>query len=354
MGINNNLQILRGLAASLIVLVHIEELLLKDSFPYWLSTTLFSGVDIFFVISGFIIQKSISNNKYTAQQFILHRWLRVAPLYYLFTLAVFLVAYLYPALFKSSTADLSGLINSLTFLPYEKSSGRLYPLYYVGWSLNYEMFFYLLCCVKLFFFRNSTIYFVETVVVFLVIAGIFIPQTEIYEYFGVLGYFFTRPIMISFVFGALIARFDRYFLRLLSERLVLNCFLIVLSIGFMMASQFYFPIGGQSIFLPDTSSGYYFSIPAAVVVIAVMSIRIKRSILTEFLIKQGDASYSMYLSHYFVIAITGVIVNRYFIEFYVLFSILAFFVVILVSRLIYLHVECRFSDFVKARLFGVT
>jgi len=352
MQVNNNLQILRGLAAALIVLVHINELLLKNFAPYWFSATLFSGVDVFFVISGFIISKSISRNRYSALEFVFHRWLRVAPLYYLLTVFVFVVAYFYPSLLKTTTADISGLLKSIAFIPYEKSEGRIYPLYYVGWSLNYEMFFYFLCFLNLFFIKKINIYFVEVTVFVLVLLGFYFSPKDIYENFGVLGYFFTRPIMISFVFGMLIARYDYFFEKFLSNKNVVLIFSLVVSVCAMFASQIYFPIGNQSLFLPDTSSAYYFSIPAAIIVVAVLNLKIRSSGIVDLMVRLGDSSYSLYLSHYFIVAVTGVLVNRYFDNYKLMASVLCFFIVIWVANLVHFYVERRLSNFIRLKFSG--
>lgn len=354
MGINSNLQILRAFAASLIVLVHINELLLKDGMPFWLSASLFAGVDVFFVISGFIIHKSVSSNKYTAVEFAFQRWLRVAPLYYFFTVAIFAIAYIYPSLLKSSTTDWVGFVKSITFFPYEKSPGRLYPLYYVGWSLNYEMFFYFLCCIKILFFRYVANYFVELTVFVFVIFGCLIPPNVIYDYCGVFGYFFSRPIMISFVFGMLIARFEVRIISFLSGKNLVNMALILMSVVFILISQLYFPIGGQSAFLPDTASGYYFSIPSAIITISFISLNFKNGFFSNFLVKLGDASYSLYLSHYFVVAIIGLIVDKLFQGYYVLYSLIAFLIAIAVSRFVYINIERKLSILIRTRLLGVS
>jgi exopolysaccharide production protein ExoZ len=100
------------------------------------------GVDIFFVLSGFVIALVLNGKPITVSGFAISRITRIVPLYWLLTLLVFFLAAFRPTLFNSTTANLPNLAKSLLFIPYRKESGQLYPMLYVGWSLNYEMFFY--------------------------------------------------------------------------------------------------------------------------------------------------------------------------------------------------------------------
>jgi len=97
------------------------------------------GVDVFFVISGFIIAY-IGTSK--PEQFFVRRLIRVVPFYWAATLFVFALAAAAPALFHTTTPDVPHLLASLAFLPHEAASGEMVPTLVLGWSLNYEMFFY--------------------------------------------------------------------------------------------------------------------------------------------------------------------------------------------------------------------
>lgn len=138
-----NIQALRALAALLVVVVHLEAL----GRPLGLGTGMFDlfavGVDLFFVISGFIMIHATSGRAISPGRFMLDRLLRIAPLYWTLTLGVFAVALIRPALLGTTQANWGALLRSLLFIPYERVDGTMRPILFVGWSLNLEMAFYL-------------------------------------------------------------------------------------------------------------------------------------------------------------------------------------------------------------------
>ena len=126
----DSLQLLRGLTALMIVLEHIR----------FLNCGAF-GVDIFFCLSGFMIMFSTQR---TTKFFLRKRLIRILPLYYLMTLGSFVLMLLFPGMFVQSRANPVYLIKSLLFIPFDIGGGTLQPLMRVGWTINCELFFYLL------------------------------------------------------------------------------------------------------------------------------------------------------------------------------------------------------------------
>lgn len=120
-----NLQLIRGLAALGVSFYHTDFQIVRGI------STEFYGVSIFFAISGFIITHVTRQD---SAGFLLKRLVRVAPLYWIAT-AVFFI-------FTSDTWP--HLIESLLFIPTDRP-----PVLRVGWTLNYEMFFYVLFAVAL-------------------------------------------------------------------------------------------------------------------------------------------------------------------------------------------------------------
>src|SRR5438270_9012352 len=112
-----NVQALRGLAAFLVVFVHLEVLARLAGLPGGLTVFGNSGVDVFFVISGLIMVVTTSGRKQTPQGFLRNRLTRIAPLYWAITLVVFALALVAPALLQSTTADAGQLLKSLFFVP---------------------------------------------------------------------------------------------------------------------------------------------------------------------------------------------------------------------------------------------
>ena len=96
-------------------------------------------MDVFFVISGFIMCQISAAER---GRFFLYRMARIVPLYWAATLAVFSIATIKPTLLNSTTADVGNLISSLLFIPHTRANGIVLPILGLGWTLNYEMFFY--------------------------------------------------------------------------------------------------------------------------------------------------------------------------------------------------------------------
>jgi peptidoglycan/LPS O-acetylase OafA/YrhL len=108
-----SLQILRAIAAISVVLCHLEV-----GFGEF-------GVDIFFVLSGFVISIVVQRNK-SILGFAIDRVSRIFPLYWLLTLFLFVLISYAPHLVHETTAasaNLSHLLQSLFFVPYYSSGG---------------------------------------------------------------------------------------------------------------------------------------------------------------------------------------------------------------------------------------
>jgi peptidoglycan/LPS O-acetylase OafA/YrhL len=104
------------------------------------------GVDIFFVISGFIVTYVSVRSP---DRFFARRVIRVVPFYWTATVALFSLAAFAPHLLRSTQPDLEQLVCSLFFVPRETSYAGVVPTLVLGWSLNYEMYFYLMFAVAL-------------------------------------------------------------------------------------------------------------------------------------------------------------------------------------------------------------
>jgi peptidoglycan/LPS O-acetylase OafA/YrhL len=98
----------------------------------------YAGVDLFFVISGYVICHITADRPFRLSRFAARRWLRIAPLYGLFTGLALLAALLHPA-WGGEKLDRVFLLHSLSLLPM-----RDLPFLDVGWSLEHEMIFYAL------------------------------------------------------------------------------------------------------------------------------------------------------------------------------------------------------------------
>ena len=135
-----SLQALRFIAAALVVISHIRNEVGLTPFGS-------SGVDIFFVISGFIIHYVTRDG---APQFFTRRLIRIVPLYWLGTLALAAIALKAPGMLNHASLDIDKLLGSLFFIPVWNESIQYHmPLLTLGWSLNYEILFYLVFFIAL-------------------------------------------------------------------------------------------------------------------------------------------------------------------------------------------------------------
>lgn len=170
----SSIQILRGIAASLVVFLHILASIdtyyhysIISSYPT-LAAFLESGVDVFFVISGFIMF-AVTHNKFGqgyAWIFIKKRAFRVLPLYWAFTFLYVTLLLIIPSAFNTSSFDLLKLIQSLFFIPHFNNSGDVMPVVSVGWTLNFEMYFYLCFAIALLFSQKIGLLFALIIIAF--------------------------------------------------------------------------------------------------------------------------------------------------------------------------------------------
>ena len=144
-----SVQALRALAAWVVVCHHFMQIFFNfhASGPIgeFFVTKGAVGVDIFFVISGLVIFLSTQNSEMPAGRFMLNRIIRIVPAYWFYTAAMGLLLLVAAPLLPHQVINWQTFMLSLFFIPTENPGGYgLYPTLNVGWTLNYEMFFYLL------------------------------------------------------------------------------------------------------------------------------------------------------------------------------------------------------------------
>lgn len=300
-----NIQVLRGLAAILVVWIHAQWFIPVDYVPVTISHFGYGGVDLFFVISGFIMVHTTQDKQVNPYKFIKNRLTRICPLYYGVTLFVFILSFLVPSAFNSTLPEIHHLLKSLFFIPFEKTDGRIYPTYYLGWTLNFEIFFYFIFAFSLLLGKRIRFYAVAAILVGLAIAGVLIdsPANQ-----GVAAFFYTRPIILNFAFGMAIAFF------LVSARRVppaLCWILLVLGTCWFLLGGAFTTFGDGPV-LPPTDTVLRFGIPSALVVAAAAGLdRSGVRLGTKLMRRAGDASYSIYLSHYLFVAVVIASVDRF-------------------------------------------
>jgi len=150
------LQVLRALAAILVVAQHAKDYLVEqhEAVPAalnWIHGI--AGVDIFFVISGFVMMIScgrLLERPNPARTFLLRRIIRIVPLYWLLSALKLALILWQPHLGQHGTTPWNA-IASFLFLPSWAPYGEIRPLIPTGWTLNFEMAFYLFFAAALMF-----------------------------------------------------------------------------------------------------------------------------------------------------------------------------------------------------------
>jgi exopolysaccharide production protein ExoZ len=278
-----NIQCLRAVAAALVVFVHLEVFLRALG----LAAFGYGGVDLFFVISGFIMVHTTRRKPVGPAAFLVQRLLRIAPLYWLLTCAVYAVALVAPSLLGATSTDPTQLVESLLFVPFRKSSGAIYPVLFVGWTLNYEMFFYVLFAVGLLApKREHGVLAVMAALVALAVLGRVLPS-EAAAYT-----FYTDPIVLEFGFGMALALYGT---RLRVSSTGARRALLALGLLGILATA------TLALVLPDVHRVLTYGVPAAVVVtVAVTLHQSGTSLSNRALLALGNASFALYLTHPFV------------------------------------------------------
>jgi len=275
-----SIQYLRAFAAYFVVLFHISASLNSQTGGNVVFAVGAVGVDIFFVLSGFLMAMIVAENHEIDTRFLMRRFLRIAPLYYLVTLVLFTLAVLSPFLVQAGKASFGHLLASLLFVPFPSASGSVTPILTLGWTLNYEMFFYFLIALTTFLFRDRTLGLTVIFMVVLVIAGHFADLGPVWD-------FYTDPIILEFAAGILVYRY--IFCDKRPRNSGIFAFLIA---GGLLALA----IDPQT--FPGSERLIRWGMPATLIVtggIFALNFRI------EWLKKLGDWSYSTYLVHIYIV-----------------------------------------------------
>jgi exopolysaccharide production protein ExoZ len=280
-----SLQYLRAVAALAVVIFHIGE---RFGYQIHFGTI---GVDIFFVISGFIMWLVTRNREATASVFLKKRIVRIVPLYWILTLCLFFCEIIRPNLFPLDHPETDHLIKSLLFIPHISPSGNELPVIGQGWTLCYEMFFYAVFAISLLVLRNKQLVLLMAMLTALVALGfVWKPASPVAQAY-------TSALLLEFAAGILICR------AFLAKGLGAKSIAPVAFLSFIAAVTFFYFIDALSVL----SHG----IPAVFLVIAMVSLEqngLMPNIPSLKLI--GDASYSIYLTHYFSILVLTLIVQK--------------------------------------------
>jgi len=264
----NSLQYLRGISAVFVVYFHLWQ------------TTGEQGVAIFFVISGFIMMDIVHKKHRTAKDFFKARFFRIAPLYYTLTILTLMLGIAYDPTFLR-------IVQSFSFT----ALGSVLP---VGYTLTYEFIFYTLVALSIYKWggqlqRN----------IFIIIALIlgdtvlnYILTSRGFEY----GNYFW-----FFIFGMgsfYLLKNKEELPKILTSKYIL-IFILVTSTIYLFLGKYM----GFDYYIDNVENYLYNNLIASFLIVTTALILEKDYYLfnNKLLILFGNASYSIYLTHYILI-----------------------------------------------------
>jgi len=289
------IQVLRALAALMVAVHHVQGdagfLAARAGTSFTPSHALpwTAGVDLFFVISGFIMVHSstgLFDRLDGARLFIARRIARIVPLYWAATTLFLVVLLASPTLVNSETPSLQQIAASYLFWPMANAAGELQPIYSLGWTLNYEMLFYALFGAALLAPGRLVVPLVCIALIGLVAAQALAGPLRLP--FG----FWGQPIVLEFAAGMAVGLLRRNGLRLdgrlrwLMAAIGMALFIVASGDGWAQTSWGAVALRGPAALLLVTAAACGRNVTAP-------------SALVRALAVVGDASYALYLVHPF-------------------------------------------------------
>jgi exopolysaccharide production protein ExoZ len=275
-------QALRALAAGAVLLAHTggdfeEHLSLPGLMPSFIHGG--AGVDLFFVISGFVMVYSserLFGQNGASRCFLTRRIIRIVPLYW--TMTSLMLLWVIARGFAASDASPGLALASYFFIPYARPSGPIDPLYGLGWTLNYEMMFYVIFACALFARRTVAVFITSAILIAMTIVHsqqLPMPRALV---------FLTEPVIIEFVFGMGLALLFRSGVTMPRPA----CY-------FLVAAAVAIPL--WLLWTAPPTRWQLWGIPAAMLVAAVVLADRPIVFVPPFVIALGNGSYALYLIH---------------------------------------------------------
>lgn len=295
------IQFFRGFSALLVCFFHMKAILIEnDPWPFVFANGSI-GVPVFFMISGFIMYYSTVGEEQAGKGiglFFLKRLIRIVPLYYICTLISILILNQTEYFFRFHPEK---LLPTIFFYPTgESMKGASYgmPALAVGWSLNYEMYFYFLIGIGMFFRRYRWL-FVFSIIIFSVF---FLPLfthgyvmkdlSGSYDFSFVYPKLMTNPVHLFFLIGVFLGWL--YKMSFFRDFRYINFLIFLASLNFILS---YFNV--YKIF----PSGYVSALfnCGILIMVCLWRDKIKTIQPPRMFVWIGNISYSIYLIHPLVI-----------------------------------------------------
>ena len=290
-----NIQGLRGIAVLLVLLVHIglveKKYSLHPILPDFVQFGM-SGVDIFFLISGFIMMRLSMNQVKDVRhaiRFLHSRILRIYPIYWFYSILVLIAFFVQPDWVNSSTEVEINLLKSFLLIP---DSGL--PLLQVGWTLLHEMYFYIGFFFLLLFVRNNRTLFQASMLWMIVVISI----NGVFDFSDPIMKVVVNPLTLEFLAGVIVAYISTDMelkLSVLKLKWIFAFALLMLLVSYIVFEAY----------IETRFRIVMFGVPSIVLLFIVIKLEEKGYTFPSWLNVIGDRSYTIYLSHLLVINVLG-------------------------------------------------
>jgi exopolysaccharide production protein ExoZ len=283
-----NLQVCRAIAAIIVLLDHGTLMIDPDIFHgFW--GIGWCGVDLFFVLSGFIIY--YVNHKYMGmpakfKQYMGRRLCRIYPIYWIYTITVII---LYTFLFHTKF-NFDYVARSLTLYPFHTELAQ-FPIIPPAHTLVYEVVFYVIFSVGILtsrkIFLGTMLFWLLLILVNMFTGGSLAK--------GLLATVVLNPINIEFFYGCIIAWLiiNKPFSVSRSQGWIL-LFLGVALLAVSWVTQ----LNNYGILLAHHYLKFGISFSIIIYALSLLEGSDSHGMVKKLFVKLGDASYSIYLIHY--------------------------------------------------------
>ena len=339
----DNLQVLRFVAAFMVLLSHVRHEAATSAGEFgtgWsVPFDLVTGVDIFFVISGFVMY-FLCHDRFgrpgESLRFLQRRAIRLIPTYWIFTAMMLMAAQMFRSQLANPDFSVAHVLASLAFIPWPDLRGEIYPPLIVGWTLNYEALFYVVFAGALLLPKR-----IGLLALFASFGLAAAMHGMLPDDFRILR-FWSDPIILEFLMGIALAA-----LFLQGARLSRAAGLSLAIAGFGLLCLFY-QLGWQQ---PDLRF-IWAGLPAFLVCagLALSDMRTSHNAAYRLLVLCGSASYALYLSHLFTVKLIGALWRKFALGMPWLYLATACGAAVFISVIIYLAVEMPMLTWISRRI----
>jgi exopolysaccharide production protein ExoZ len=267
-----------------------------------------AGVDVFFVISGFIMFHTTRNLDRTTLQFWTDRIIRIGPVYWIATLPVIVLFLLGLPDGGVVAVTPEAVLQDVLFIPHIRGDGDVHPLLNVGWTLTYEMFFYALFGAT-FFLRSQVKSLIALTSLFI---GGYVLELLFPSLPHALAWYF-QPITLEFAAGGLLALLYRRAQSL--PKTIAQIAGLAMMVGGVIALFVAAAWGGEPMGEPTAFRTLMYGPPAVAIVGGALLLEKAGFVFSSrTLLRLGDASYSIYLAHTLVLVYVALAYKTWFLD----------------------------------------